>query len=259
MKASMSAGMSRVSSCMPQEAAARPTTEPAVTRTTTLGHELTEETEAGCPECAADASSRLAALGSDQEQARHVDARDQEQQPGPAEQQQQHRAEVADDDFRQGKHAGTLAAVRVRVLCPSCPRDDLRVGERRLDRDTLLEPGDPREAVAASPQVARTRRVDRRPELRRPPGRELETPGEARRRWCGDAAEHDAPADTSGLPPNRDRQAASLRITVPGAPGESSPARKSRPSTGATPSVRKKPSLTRAPGTSWAPSGVANM
>ena len=162
---------------------------------TTLGHELTEETEAGCPECAAERQFPLAALGSDQEQARHVRARDQEQQPGPAEQCEQHRAEDADDDFRQGKHAGTLAAVRVRVLFLELPGDDLRVGERRLDRDTLLEPGNPLEAVAASPQVARTRRVDRRPQLHRPPGRELEIPGKHADDGVGHAAERDAPAD----------------------------------------------------------------
>ena len=66
-----------------------------------LGHELTKNPRRRRAQCAADGDLTRAALRTDQEQARDVHARDEEQQRRATEEQEQHGTDVPDDCFGQ--------------------------------------------------------------------------------------------------------------------------------------------------------------
>ncbi len=130
-----------------------------------LGHELTDQSPARRPQRGADGQLTSAPLGANQQEARDVHARDQEQQSGAAEQHQQDGTYLANDRVGQGHHARALIAVGVGVLRFELSGDRLHLGKGSRDRSPILQPAYSVEKVAAAPQVAPARRVKRGPEL----------------------------------------------------------------------------------------------
>ena len=76
-----------------------------------LGYKLTEEASAGRTEGSADGDLALAALRAHQQQTRNIDAGDQQQEAGAAEQHQDEGTDVADNHVGQRHHVRTLTVI----------------------------------------------------------------------------------------------------------------------------------------------------
>ena len=185
------AGMRPVRSCMAHWAAASPRALPASERTHALGHELGDEPRGRRAHRPADGDLPPAALGTDEQQAHDVHARDDEQQPGSPQQHQQGRPDGSHDHFRQGKHGRALAAVGIGVLGFQPLRNGFHVRQGGLHRDAVLEPAHAVEPMAAPPEIAVALRVKRRPELGRLGGGKVELPRQHSDDDGGIAAEDD--------------------------------------------------------------------
>ncbi len=143
-----------------------------------LGHELPDQSRLRGPERAADGELAPAALGSNEHQARDVDAGDEQQQAGPAQQHEEDGPDVADNHVRQIDDAGALIPVRIGVLRLELLGDRLHLGTRCFDRDAVLEAAHASQVVAAPPRIATPSWPQRRPELHRAPRSELKILGQ---------------------------------------------------------------------------------
>ena len=174
MLAIMSAGMSPARSCMAQLADRQAERAAERDQDQSLGHELADQADARCTQRAADGDLALPALSANQQQARDVHARDQEQQSGAAEQHQQDRT----NRRRQSRRPGARRSrpdrgwSRGTAFPAAWQSSSSRQGPPRSKTPSFSRPI-PYEAVAAAPQVTPARRVKRGPELGASPRREL--------------------------------------------------------------------------------------
>ena len=75
-----------------------------------FGDKLAHQPQRRGAQCASNGNLAPAALRAHQYKARHVDAGDQQQQSGPAQQRQQDGPHIADDNLREGNNTGTQVA-----------------------------------------------------------------------------------------------------------------------------------------------------
>ncbi len=131
-----------------------------------LSHELLNQASRcgaqGAPHCC----FASAAFRSHQQQAGHIHAGNQQQQPGPGQQGHQSRPQLAHQDLGQRKHARALPLVRARILQSQPRRNAFQVGERSLDTHTIAQSPHTVEVVAASSLLAPVLVQKRNPELR---------------------------------------------------------------------------------------------
>ena len=196
--ASMSAGMSVVSSRIATDAAPKPEHRSERREHQRFGHELAQQASGRCAEGGADGQLARPALRAHQQQACDVDAGDDQQQGRSPEQHQQERADVAGNHFREGHERRALPAVRVRIDLLEAGGDRHHVGGGGLDRHPILQAGDAVQRVAAAPQVALALRVEGRPEVGRLGGSEVEVARQHADDHVGLSVERHGTADRVG-------------------------------------------------------------
>ena len=81
-----------------------------------FGHKLTNQSRRRSAQRSTHCDLTLAAFRANQQQAGHVYARDYEQKASSAKKKQKYWTDFSDDQFRQRRHDGALATVRIGVL-----------------------------------------------------------------------------------------------------------------------------------------------
>ncbi len=129
-------------------------------------HELPHQPPLRRPQRAPHGNFTSPALRTHQHQARHIHARDHQQQAGGAQQRQQNRPNFADENFRQRNHLSSQFPAGGRVLLLNLLGDRRHLGLRRLRTHPIAQSSDSKEVIEIARALVRRQCVDRNPELR---------------------------------------------------------------------------------------------
>jgi len=124
----------------------------------------------------------------------HIDACDQQQQSGPAEQRQQYRAHLAHDDFREWNDTRPFVVVGRRILQLQLLRDGIHFPQRHLRGDASVQPPHAPKVVKGPLLLVKAQHIQGNPEF------SVAGPRKVERTWQDANKRVDLSVEVHGLP-----------------------------------------------------------